>query len=91
MAKETSTFSRREFLKLVGKTAAISSGLLMSGCVLASTSQTGGTASGDMRQAARAIDIHHYYFPPELANEIKQHSKALGIEYYPPKDSQASP
>src|SRR5713226_4649791 len=89
MATENSTFSRRDFLKLAGKTAAVSS-VFFSGCSFSSMSQTGGAASGDMRQAARAIDIHHHYFPPELINEIKQHGKSLGIEYYPPKDSQTS-
>jgi aminocarboxymuconate-semialdehyde decarboxylase len=29
---------------------------------------------------ARAIDVHHHYFPPELKEEIKLHGKALGVE-----------
>ena len=91
MAKQASTFSRRDFLKLAGKTAAISSGLLMSGCGVSSVSQTGGAASGNIRRTARAIDIHHHYFPMDLVSEIKQHGKALGIEYFPPKDEKASP
>ena len=86
MAHDTASFSRREFLKLTAKTAAISSGLLISGCSLSPRSQTGGAASGDVTQAARAIDIHHHYFPPELVEEVKQHGKTLGIEYYEPKD-----
>ncbi|HJU60905.1 MAG TPA: amidohydrolase family protein [Candidatus Binatia bacterium] len=90
MAKETSAFSRRDFLKLAGKTA-VASGLLISGCGISSVSQTGGAASGDMRRATRAIDIHHHYFPTELIDEIKQHGKALGIEYFPPKDNRESP
>ena len=90
MAREPSAFSRRDFLKLAGKTA-MASGLLISGCGISSVSQTGGAASGDLRRATRAIDIHHHYFPPELIDEIKQHCKALGIEHFPPKDSRESP
>lgn len=80
MVKEAPVFSRREFLKLAGMSAAVSTGLL-AGC---------GTLSGNRDvtgAAARAIDIHHHYFPPELIDEIKQHGKALGIEYFPPNDS----
>jgi aminocarboxymuconate-semialdehyde decarboxylase len=90
MAKETSTFSRRDFLKLAGKTA-MASGLWMSGCSASSVVQTGGAVPGDMRRATSAIDIHHHYFAPELIDEIKRHGKALGIEYYPPKDSRENP
>jgi hypothetical protein len=90
MAKETSAFSRRDFLKLAGKTA-VASGLWISGCGISSAPQTGGAASGDMRRATSAIDIHHHYFAPELINEIKQHGRALGIEYFPPKDSRENP
>ena len=90
MAKETSGYSRRDFLKLAGKTA-VASGLLISGCGISSAPQTGGAASGDMRRATSAIDIHHHYFAPELINEIKQHGRALGIEYFPPKESRDNP
>jgi aminocarboxymuconate-semialdehyde decarboxylase len=74
--------SRRDFLKLAGKTAVVSSGLL-AGC--SATSTTVGTT-------ASAIDIHHHYFPPELIDEIKAHGKALGgIEYFPPKQPKDNP
>jgi hypothetical protein len=39
------------------------------------------------RGPMRAIDIHHHYSPPELVEEIKKHGKALGIEYFPPRDA----
>src|SRR4029077_4540144 len=90
MVKETSALSRRDFLKLAGKTAAISSGLLISGCALPSTSQTGAAAS-DTKSASRAIDIHHHYLPPELIDEVKRHGKTLGVEYFPPKDPKDNP
>src|SRR5690349_5621999 len=70
--------SRRAFLKYVGKTVA-ASGLLLSGCSLNSAGESD-------HRFAPAIDIHHHYFPPELVNEIKDHGKTLGIEYFPPKD-----
>jgi aminocarboxymuconate-semialdehyde decarboxylase len=89
MANKASAFSRRDFLKLAGKTA-VASGLWISGCGASSVVQTGGAASGDMRRAS-AIDIHHHYFAPELIDEIKRHGKALGIEYFPPKDSRENP
>ncbi|NIO10463.1 MAG: hypothetical protein GTO40_21630, partial [Deltaproteobacteria bacterium] len=28
--------------------------------------------------AARAIDIHHHYFPPEIVAEVKKHGHFLG-------------
>ena len=87
MAKETSTMNRRGFLQLVGKSAAVSTGMLLTGCAQTSMQPAGRAAGGP----ARAIDIHHHYFPPELINEIKEHGKALGIEYFPPKDSRESP
>ncbi len=76
MVKEASIITRRDFLKLAGKSAVVSSGLL-AGC--ASMSTGSGINSMD------AIDIHHHYFPAELVNEVKQHSKSLGIEYLPSK------
>ena len=82
MADQQSNYSRRDFLKLAGKTAALSSALL-AGCAPLATQNGRGTA--------RAIDIHHHYFPPELIAEVKQHGKALGIEYFPPKDAKDSP
>ena len=42
-------------------------------------------ATDSSKKTARAIDIHHHYFPAELINEIKQHGKSLGIEYLPSK------
>ncbi len=100
MATETSAISRRDFLRRLGGTAAVSSGIFISGCVQPSREQAGGSAAGRYAQAqqplsgrgpARAIDIHHHYFPPELVDEIKQHGKALGIEYVPPRDAGESP
>jgi aminocarboxymuconate-semialdehyde decarboxylase len=87
MAIENSTMNRRNFLRLAGKSA-VSAGLLLSGCAHTSI-QPAGKAAG--AQQPKAIDIHHHYFAPELINEIKQHSNALGIEYIPPKDSRESP
>ena len=86
MGKESSPISRRGFLKFAGKTAAVSAAFL-SGCAQTAMQSTGRSAGGP----ARAIDIHHHYFAPELVNEIKQHGNALGIEYYAPKDSRESP
>ena len=82
MAKETSTITRRDFLKLAGKTAIVSSGF-WAGCAATSTPDRAANAT-------RAIDIHHHYFPPDLINEIKQHSKSLGIEYLPSKGDTSS-
>ncbi len=96
MAEETSTISRRDFLKGLGETAAISSGIFISGCIHSPVDQGSGAAAGYAAQAeqsqsrergpARAIDMHHHYFPPELVDEIKQHGKALGIEPSPPRE-----
>ena len=86
MGKESSTISRRGFLKFAGKTAAVSAAFL-SGCAQTSMQAAGRSAT----EPARAIDIHHHYFAPEMINEIKQHGKALGIEYFPPKDAKDNP
>jgi aminocarboxymuconate-semialdehyde decarboxylase len=86
MAIENSTMNRRNFLRLAGKSA-VSAGLLLSGCAHTSIQPVGKAAGAQLK----AIDIHHHYFAPELINEIKQHSKALGIEYIAPKDSRESP
>jgi aminocarboxymuconate-semialdehyde decarboxylase len=86
MGKDSATVSRRDFLKFTGKTAAVSAAFL-SGCAQTSLQSAGRSAGGP----ARAIDIHHHYFAPELANEIKHHGNALGIEYHTPKDSRESP
>jgi aminocarboxymuconate-semialdehyde decarboxylase len=87
MVKESSIISRRDFLRVVGKTAAVSAAMAISGCAHSSMQQGRKLAGG----SARAIDIHHHYFPSELIDEIKKHGKALGIEYYPPKDSRENP
>jgi aminocarboxymuconate-semialdehyde decarboxylase len=84
MDKELSTISRRDFLKFASKTAVVSAGLL-SGCA-----SLNGVKS-DPTSAARAIDIHHHYFPRELIDEVKQHGNALGVEYIQPKDGRGSP
>jgi aminocarboxymuconate-semialdehyde decarboxylase len=80
--EEFSPLSRRDFLQLAGKTVAVSAGMLLSGC--AQNSMQAATRSGD--GSRRAIDIHHHYFAPELVDEIKQHGKALGIDYFQPQD-----
>jgi aminocarboxymuconate-semialdehyde decarboxylase len=83
MPKEFSAMSRRDFLNLTAKSAVVSAGFL-TGCT--TMSKDGG------KHTARAIDIHHHYFPPELIDEIKQHGKALGdIEYFPPKQAKDNP
>src|SRR5207253_2145523 len=87
MANEFSAMSRRDFLCFTGKTAAVSTGILLSGCAQTATQATGDPAAS----LAPAIDIHHHYFPPELVNEIKQHANALGIEHFAPKDGGESP
>ena len=69
------------FSDLAGKTAVVSSGLF-------------GRLRGNFNDSSArraAIDIHHHYFAPELIDEIKQEGKALGIEYFPPKDAKANP
>ncbi len=81
MATEISTVSRRDFLKLAAKGAVVSSGLL-AGC---------STVSPRGAQVSRAIDIHHHYIPPELIDEVKRNGKALGVEYFPPKDAKDNP
>src|SRR4029453_13395064 len=87
MGKDSSTIFRRDFLKFAGKTAAVS-GAFLSGCAQTSMQSAGRSARGP----ARAIDIHHHYFPPELIDEIKEHGKALGgIEYFPPKQAKDNP
>jgi aminocarboxymuconate-semialdehyde decarboxylase len=83
MTEKPSELSRRDFFKVAGTTAVVSTGLLAACSPLASERGGGGTT-------ARAIDIHHHYFPPELINEIKQHSKSLGIEYLPSKGNTVS-
>jgi hypothetical protein len=81
MATENSAISRRDFLKLAAKGTIVSSAVL-SGC--ATTQMTS-------RNASRAIDIHHHYVPPQLIDEVKRNGKALGVEYFPPKDAKANP
>jgi aminocarboxymuconate-semialdehyde decarboxylase len=76
MGNEFAAISRRDFLKLTAKSAVFSSAFL-TGCATMATDGSNKTA--------RAIDIHHHYFPAELINEIKQHGKSLGIEYLPSK------
>ena len=71
MGKESSTISRRGFLKFAGKTAAVSAAFL-SGCAQNSMQPAERSAGG----LASAIDIHHHYFPPELIDEIKQHGQS---------------
>jgi aminocarboxymuconate-semialdehyde decarboxylase len=81
MDKEFSGLTRRDFLKFTAKTAVVSSGLL-AGCAATSTTS---------RPAASAIDIHHHYIPLELIEAVKTNGKALGVEYFPPKDAKDNP
>jgi aminocarboxymuconate-semialdehyde decarboxylase len=81
MGTENSAISRRDFLKLAAKGTIVSSAVL-SGC--ATTQMTS-------RNASRAIDIHHHYVPSQLIDEVKRNGKALGVEYFPPKDAKANP
>jgi aminocarboxymuconate-semialdehyde decarboxylase len=83
MAQELSAISRRDFLRRVGKTAVVSTGLL-AGCSPLASERLGRS------RIMGAIDIHHHYFPPELIDEIKQHGKSLGIEYLPSKGATIS-
>lgn len=82
MTYETSSYSRRDFLRLAARSAIVSSGLL-SGCA---TVSPGGGAN-----TSRAIDIHHHYIPVELIEEVKTNGKALGVEYFPPKTPKDNP
>jgi len=82
MANEISNMTRRDFLKVAAKTAVVSSGFL-TGCAT--------MAAGDAKNAPRAIDIHHHYIPLELIDEVKRNGKALGVEYFPPKDAKDNP
>ena len=68
MGKEISAMSRRDFLQLTGKSAIYSS-VFLTGCAPMATDGS--------KRTARAIHIHHHYFPAELINEIKQHGKSL--------------
>jgi len=54
MTNQDFDFTRREFLRLAGKSALVSSGLLAGCATIATTSQS----------TASAIDIHHHYFAP---------------------------
>src|SRR5262245_3338410 len=87
MMPQTAMMHRRDFLQFAGKAAAVSAGALLTGCAQTSTSSStravGGTPS--------AIDIHHHYIPLELIEEVKRNGKALGVEYFPPKDAKDNP
>jgi hypothetical protein len=76
MTPAHSNITRRDFLKFSAKTAVVSSGIL-AGCSVTSSSKPASLS---------AIDIHHHYIPLELIEEVKTHGKALGVEYFPPKD-----
>ncbi len=82
MAYKISSYSRREFLRLAAKSAVVSS-WLSSGCATVSP--------GRVANTSRAIDIHHHYIPLELIEEVKRNGKALGVEYFPPKDAKDNP
>lgn len=86
MTIENPKMNRRNFLRLAGKSA-VSAGIFLSGCAQTSMQPAGKGVGAQLK----AIDIHHHYFAPELIDEIKQHGKALGIEYIPPKESRDSP
>jgi len=77
MTTVQSNITRRDFLKFTAKTTVMSSGFL-AGC---------STTSASRSSLSSAIDIHHHYIPLELIEEVKAHGKALGVEYFPPKDA----
>ena len=81
MAATHSNITRRDFLKFTAKTAIVSSGFL---AVCSATSAPRSAPSS-------AIDIHHHYIPLELIEEVKTNGKALGVEYFPPKDAKDNP
>jgi aminocarboxymuconate-semialdehyde decarboxylase len=57
----------------------------------ASFAQATGAQDDKIRKGpARAIDVHHHYFPPELKEEIKRHGKALGVELAASEDGSFS-
>jgi hypothetical protein len=56
------TGTRRDFLKLAGKSAVVASGRL-AGCTTTATTNP---------SASRAIDIHHHLLSKELIDEIKK-------------------
>jgi aminocarboxymuconate-semialdehyde decarboxylase len=87
MVRESSALSRRDFLRILGQSAAVSTGMVLSGCSQIAP-RTGPESPGG---SALAIDIHHHYFAPELIDEIKRHGTALGVEYLPPKDGKGNP
>jgi len=87
MKRQTSTMTRRDFLQFAGKTAAVSAGVLLTGCAQIATQSSIKPGGGSLR----AIDIHHHYIPLELIDEVKRNGKALGIEYFPPKDAKDNP
>ncbi len=87
MKRPTSTMTRRDFLQFAGKTAAVSAGMLLMGCAQTATQPS--TKPGG--SGLRAIDIHHHYIPLELIDEVKRNGKALGVEYFPPKDTKDNP
>ncbi len=84
MATKSPVFSRRDFLKFAGMSAAVSTGLL-AGCAALSPDRS------SVGTDARAIDIHHHYIPPELIEAVKNNGKALGVEYFPPKQAKDNP
>lgn len=83
----TSMMHRRDFLQFAGKTAAVSAGVLLTGCAQTSTLSSARAGGG----IPSAIDIHHHYIPLELIEEVKRNGKALGVEYFPPKDAKDNP
>jgi aminocarboxymuconate-semialdehyde decarboxylase len=87
MKRQASTMTRRDFLQFAGKTAAVSAGALLTGCVQTSMQSSTRAGGGSLH----AIDIHHHYIPLELIDEVKRNGKTLGVEYFPPKDAKDNP
>jgi aminocarboxymuconate-semialdehyde decarboxylase len=81
MANQDFDLTRRDFLRLAGTSAIVSTGLL-AGCATTATTA---------RTTASAIDIHHHYIPMELIDEVKKNSKTLGVGYFPPKNPNDNP
>jgi hypothetical protein len=77
MQRDISNITRRDFLKLAGKTAVVSSGFL-AGCAAA-------PAPNRAPNIARAIDIHHHYFAPELIDDIKSMERPSALNTFRPR------
>ena len=88
MGKDSSTVSRRDFLKFTGKTGRSVSGVSLRLCT------DFVAVGGKIRRRACSAPLTSIITisPRSSINEIKQHGKRIGgIEYYTPKHSRESP